>query len=181
MTEVSQNAPLNAWTEELGIVDKYFSLKKEWRINRMQFFVRNIIAFISFIIFFIFHSIISHYYSAMGGLIIIVIQLLITPYIVCINVYKRACDFNHNGLYYVIIYFVSLSISFLGPILLTAYIFMHSWWWALRKEDLGLNILWLVSLISIFTLIITLCTLQFRKWNPGNNQYGPAPTGKPLV
>ena len=43
MAEVSQNAPLNAPAEELSIADKYFSLKKEQRINRMQFFVRNLV------------------------------------------------------------------------------------------------------------------------------------------
>lgn len=42
MAEVSQNASLNAQAEKLSIVDKYFSLKKEERINRKQFLVRSI-------------------------------------------------------------------------------------------------------------------------------------------
>ena len=49
MAEVSQNAPLNA--PELSIADKYFSLKKEQRINRMQFFVRNIIGILVWFMF----------------------------------------------------------------------------------------------------------------------------------
>lgn len=51
MAEVSQNAPLNAPAEELSIADKYFSLKKEQRINRMQFFVRNIIGILVWFMF----------------------------------------------------------------------------------------------------------------------------------
>ena len=43
MTEVSQNTSLNDSGEKLSLVDKYFSLKKEQRINRKQFLVRIIL------------------------------------------------------------------------------------------------------------------------------------------
>ena len=164
---MTENSLIHASTEKLSIADKYFSLKKEQRINRMQFFVRNILILVTFLIS-----------------IIIPVSLLMVPtmiYVVCITVNKRANDFNYNGLYYAIVYFICVCISFITPFFLTAYIFMHSWGWDFNKNDPILHRIGMLTFISMFTLIILWGILQLRKWNPGNNQYGPAPTGNPLV
>lgn len=44
---MTENSLIHTSGEKLSIVDKYFSLKKEPRINRMQFFVRNIIGILA--------------------------------------------------------------------------------------------------------------------------------------
>lgn len=47
---MTENSSIHAPAEELSIVDKYFSLKKEPRINRMQFFVRNIMGILAWLL-----------------------------------------------------------------------------------------------------------------------------------
>jgi hypothetical protein len=48
---MTENSSIHAPAEELSIAGKYFSLKKEQRINRMQFFVRNIIGILVWFLF----------------------------------------------------------------------------------------------------------------------------------
>lgn len=100
---------------KLTLKDKYFSLKKENRINRMQFFVRNIIAFATWMVFMFIFGLLSIFLSTLlnneipwifiVGMIFAPISVLPLLYVSVINMIKRAHDFGHSGTWYVFGYF----------------------------------------------------------------------------
>lgn len=195
MTEVSQNTPLNTSGGKLSIMDKYFSFKKEQRINRTQFFVRNItgiligwapIALIGILIFtgqqFGIIRVVKdgEPFPIEASITVGVVMILSIAiyYILCINNCKRAHDFNHQGIWYNLMFYIGIFLIWLWVgILIFLWVLMMGW-----DGMIWATIAFIWWYVSIYIAqLVTWWILQFRKWNPGNNQYGPAPTGKPLV
>lgn len=195
MIEAFEHKSLYSLVEKLSIVDKYFSLKKEWRINRAQFFVRNItgtligltpIFIIGVLIvaaqeFEVIPVVHDDETLPMWALVITGIAMLMGTsvyYALGVNNCKRAHDFNHEGLWYNLMFYIGI---FAVGIMIGLLIFI---WAMMASGDVllwaSLGFAW--GYISIYLAqMITWWILQFRKWNPGNNRYGPAPTGKPLA
>ena len=106
---------------------------------------------------------------------IISLSGLIPWYILCVNVCKRAHDYNHRWLLYNLAYYVGAPLVYISSIICTVF-YVHD----LGGGAMMMGILIWLSLSSVIQ-IITWSILQLRKWNPWSNKYGPAPTGKPLV
>lgn len=181
MAEVSQNTPLNTSGGKLSIMDKYFSFKKEWRINRMQFFVRNLVMLSIWLL------LIESLWFAMGWWLSndqIINQLIENPdqwvlvdntlkqleillnFLMCciiwVNICKRAHDYNHKWRWHIIL-----------PVLIWLLLIIL---WSIVGVSASISFIFGIISIAMAWLL-----LQFRKWNPWSNKYGPAPTGKPLV
>lgn len=188
---MTENPLIPASVEKLSIVDKYFSLKKEGRINRMQFFVRNIIGILVWLLlmFCIFVLIqINIFFIDKWNLnrsvfwiifAFIPIVTIIPPlYVFFINTCKRAHDLNHRWIWYLLWYF-------LGPLILDflLYIIFFITGFAIGVDHMD-HVIW--SFVNIYVIVymlplILLGILQFRPGSQHKNKYGPAPTGKPLV
>lgn len=159
MTEVSQNTPLNTSGEKLSIIDKYFSFRKEQRINFWMFFTRS--ALLLFVTVLgsqvcMIPAFLDRWAQSFTGLMLSIILIgalsIIVTYSWFIQVCKRVHDFDWQGRKY---------IAIILPLLLICVKFYVSW-------------------IVIIIVVVIMLVLK-RPGNPGVNLYGPAPTGKPLV
>ena len=187
---MTENSSIHAPAEELSIAGKYFSLKKEQRINRMQFFVRNIIGILVWFLFmlwvfvliqisiFLFKWSLNRSIFWMIFAFMPLITIIPLLYIFCINTCKRAHDLNHHWIWYLLWYF-------LGPLILDflLYIIFFITGFAIGVDHMD-HVIW--SFVNIYVIVymlplILLGILQFRPGSQHKNKYGPAPTGKPLV
>ena len=186
---MTENPSIPASTEKLSIVDKYFLLKKEGRINRVQFLLRTLLIISIWYIWTyiqrywlthfsenIIHLVKSDNYIGMILFIMVsnAVGFTLTvgmPYILIINSIKRMHDLSKSWF----VLFGMMISSWICIYLLYSQIIL------VKGDKFGpLATLWIL-LIGIWLSFMPLIYTWIRKWTPWSNKYGPAPTGKPLV